>query len=308
MSFTNLTDFIHEASRQYNTIGKALDKLRRLDAPNNTATVDPDLFTLAAERPSSDSWVALHILGALYCDLEHSRRRKQPLIPRQIKRHWPYLFPWIAFLLDAVITPGVTETQKGHEMVECILYIVPFIIRYPKYFPPSEQEIEIAELVDPTSPKLRDSVRLVWVMIVAQHHPLWQFWTETVELIYQFESLRSEPLPSAQDFEVFYSKWDLPSLSMAFVRHTSCEVPLIPRMKEGQFRDLLSLHTLRSSEIAMPGNPITMHPFPRFTVPTQARLISAILKRRQKVVFLPESERRGSFSTGLNNIVLLNLA
>ncbi|KAJ8075285.1 hypothetical protein PM082_019621 [Marasmius tenuissimus] len=58
----------------------------------------------------------------------------------------------------------------------------------------------------------------------------------------------------------------------------------------------------------MPGNPITMHPFPRFTVPTQARLISAILKRREKVVFLPESERWGSFSTGLNNIVLMNLS
>ncbi|KAJ8075263.1 hypothetical protein PM082_019599 [Marasmius tenuissimus] len=302
MSFTDLNDFLRESNCRFATTGKALDRLSRLGMPQ-AGPVDPSAFLLNAESPSSNNWTFLHILGALLYDLDHSLHRSQSLILRQIKRHWLYIHPWTTYLLDAVTTSKVTATQKGYEIVECVLHIVPLVVQYPTRFPPAQQETEITTLIE-SSPKLRDSTRRVWVMIVADHHPLWQLWTQLAAMVFRAKTF--DIRIDDRDANQLHSGCPGRSLSMALTRHTIREIPCISSMTDKDVMHLVDLHVLWSNETVIPGNPVVMCPIPRYTLRIQARLISKALRKRQKVLFA--SADGGILSMALNSLVTVNLA
>ncbi|KAK1231333.1 hypothetical protein PQX77_005548 [Marasmius sp. AFHP31] len=155
-----------------------------------------------------------------------------------------------------------------------------------------------------TSPRLRDLTRHVWVMVLVDHHPLWQLWTQLAAMVFRGKLL--ETFTDDRDANKFYTRWPGKSLSMAFICHTRCEIQRISSMSDKDVMRLVDLQVLWSNEAVIPGNPVVMYPIPRCTLRTQARLISEALRRRQKVLFA--SADGEILSMALNSLVTVNLA
>ncbi|KAL0570148.1 hypothetical protein V5O48_011814 [Marasmius crinis-equi] len=299
--------FFYQASDRYPTIDRALQALRQLGPPPVVnGPVDSSVF----ENSTSKSWTCLYILGALACDMDPANRSRRPSIPHQIKRHWSsHLYAWIRYFLQAVRTPDVLEPSNGYQVAEYILQSLPSILMYPTAFPEPQKHTEMALLVD-SSPAIRDLVLGVWLMVLSgeYQHRFWLSWTRATNAI--FQDLRDTPLPTQRQITDFYSKWDISVISAAFIHSLKMQTPRIRKMDDKEMADVYSLHTLRCMEGAVPGDPVSMCPFPRFSIPVQAEFISALIRRRQRALAHQGSvqDENSHPSKTINNLILINLA
>ncbi|KAL0564776.1 hypothetical protein V5O48_017262 [Marasmius crinis-equi] len=78
--------------------------------------------------------------------------------------------------------------------------------------------------------------------------------------------------------------------------------------------NILQLHTSWSTERAVPANPVSIRPFPRLSMLVEAEFISALIRKRQKVLARSiqaggvHDEKSHHVSNTINNVILLNIA